>query len=72
MNIETIYSFKDNKNITFTLVFPSLDIIKICGDIIWDKKSDNNKYSYGIKIIKLTDENEAAYISFINNLEIYQ
>ncbi|MGL1893480.1 MAG: PilZ domain-containing protein [Spirochaetaceae bacterium] len=70
MNIETSYYFKNKDDISFTLIFPSFDIIKITSDIIWEKKDENDKFNYGIKINKLSSEHEKVYLSFINELDI--
>lgn len=69
MNIETLYFFKEKNDITFTLVFPDLEIIKIKCDIIWDNKDGKDKFTYGIKIKKLSQRHEEAYLSFVKRLE---
>lgn len=68
MNIKSSYYFENRNNISFSLVFPNFDIIKIVCDIIWDTKNEDNDYHYGLEIIKISKEHEATYLLFIDEL----
>lgn len=69
MKIKSSYHIQNREDLTFSVVLPNLDIIKIVGDILWDKNRDDAEYFYGVKIKKLSEEHESTFLSFLHELE---
>ena len=69
MRIKSSCYIEHKNDISFRVILSNLDIINISGDIIWDRKIENDEYYYGIKIRSLSEEHESTFLSFIDELK---
>lgn len=69
MKIKSSYYLSKNNDISFSVILPNLDIIKIGAEIIWDKKVEEHEFYYGIKINKITSSDESSFLSLITELK---
>lgn len=72
MKIKTSFNFDKKLGLSFTLVLPTLDIIKINCDIVWEKRDDNNDYIYGVHLNYFNPNHKDLYVSYIHSLEDVQ
>lgn len=69
MKIKTTSVFSKKSDITFTLVLPTLDIIKISCDVVWEDIDENHNYIYGVHLNDFNPRHKELYASYMNTLK---
>lgn len=68
MKIRTTFVFDKKTDISLTLVLPSLDIIKVNCDIVWEDIDENRNYIYGVHLNEFNSKHKETYVTYINSL----
>ncbi|MGL1891838.1 MAG: PilZ domain-containing protein [Spirochaetaceae bacterium] len=69
MRIKSSFNLNEKGDISFCIILPDLDIINIVGEIMWNKKIEDDEFYYGIKINSILGEHESSFLSFLNELK---